>query len=143
MAIETLEYGIAMLDEEGKEIKKPKPINARRYVLLLFYVGGDKIFEIITGQEESYDFIREIVEDIDLKASQILGEDSTIKTCKNIYDFIKAMRPYVQDPMDPDDYIIDSDDIEVEDDYNQIYVSPIEGSIRGMVLNSDIKNKDI
>ena len=97
-----LETPVMVKLKDGKPIKPPEMI---KYLLVLFYSDGDKSFEIITGREEAFNFIRDNFRDIDAEDSQILSETATMGDCLSIREFFEMMGPRIDPDFDIEDYI--------------------------------------
>ena len=71
--------------------KELSPPEQREYVLLLEYHNNDlsNVFQGIIGRQETFDYIKSIIEEIDIEKSIILTETVQLKDALNIYEFMK------------------------------------------------------
>jgi len=87
------------LDEEGNKIQ---PEQIKKYLLLLYYHEDseqpiEKNFEILTGREKAYNYIKENIDDIDVLESHILVDTKTLYGAVTIYGFMKHMEKFFED----------------------------------------------
>jgi len=97
-------------DEELKKAEKEfdKKVN-KKYILLLISNEDedDKTWKEFLGRDSLVEYIKQIVEDVDIKHSLVLTENVSIKDAINIYEFMKYMyetKGYYNDGFDIEDY---------------------------------------
>lgn len=81
----------------------------RIYVVLYICQSPDnedvKYFEVITGRRATYDFVKGIVDDIDIYESRVLAETVPYKDALNVYEFMVQMKKHITDTsFDIEDY---------------------------------------
>ncbi|MGL5751125.1 MAG: hypothetical protein ACRCXT_11395 [Paraclostridium sp.] len=96
---------------EPHEIQRLNELDEKQYVLLLEFNDGVKDFEFKTGRIETYNYLKLIVEDIDIHNSRILADTMLVKDAKkvSIYRFFKLMEGVMKDTFNIDDYAIGDD----------------------------------
>lgn len=92
--------------EKGEQVKLEK--SEQRY-LILMYVKDDeddtrKEFEIKTGRKETYEFLKSMIDIIDVHESKILLDDLGLADASSVYD---VMTKFCQ--------IFDDDEFNIED----------------------------
>lgn len=83
------------------------PPEKREYLILYYSEIEDeevKSFEIITGRKKAYEFVRSIIEYIDIHESKVLVSGATLENCKTVYEYMKLMEVYFEDSFDIEDY---------------------------------------
>lgn len=100
-----LQSPITYFNTDGS--KKPVPPEAKQYLLLLFFndENVEKTFEIITGRENTYNFVKEKAGEIDIRKSHILVTGVPLEDINTIYAFMKAMEKNFEDGFNIDDYL--------------------------------------
>ena len=63
------------------------------------------IWDIVIGRTEAYEYIKNIIDDIDLDCSFILVESCNLSERKSIYAFMKYAGEFYSDGFDIEDYI--------------------------------------
>lgn len=82
----------------------------RKYLILYFGTdpdNGDEIksFEIITGRTATYEFIKNMIDSIDIHESKVMTtHDMTYDEAGSVYLFMKAMQQFFVDGFDIADY---------------------------------------
>lgn len=80
----------------------------KREYLILYYSEIEneevKSFEIITGRKEAYEFVKSIVEFVDIHESKVLVSNGTLENAKTVYEYMKLMEVYFEDSFDIEDY---------------------------------------
>lgn len=97
-------------------IDKKKDPEKRLYVVLYYsYEDGEEVksFEILTGRTNAREFIKNMIDSIDIHESKILVETVAYEDALTVYQFIKEMEVYYQDGFDIEDYNI-GDYIEID-----------------------------
>lgn len=99
----------AITFEPFKIDKKEIDPKYRRYLLLMKFYGEDEylnFFEIITGREEVYQYLKENIKDYDPNISLIMTDDMTLDEAVTIIQFIQHLKDIevVNDELDLDDY---------------------------------------
>ena len=98
--------------------KELTPPDQRQYLVLLEYYNEElqNTYQGFVGRQNVFDYIKSIVEDIDLDKSLILTETVQYKDAINIYDFMKECiisgSVKNDDGFDIDDYNIDIEEEE-------------------------------
>lgn len=91
-----------------KEITAPED----KAYLILLVVGEDdeQVFQGVIGRQEAFEYIKQMVEIIDLDESKILSETTTFSEAISVYDFMKncIVKDVVENPdgFDIDEYRI-------------------------------------
>lgn len=83
-----------------------------RDYLLLLYVADDKgetddqRFEIIRGRDATYQYIKDMIDGIDINTSKVMVTDVTLKEALTVYQFMTLMKNkyYTNDTFDIDEY---------------------------------------
>lgn len=129
---------IIKYDDEGKVIEPQRSPESKQYLLLMFFKEStqrEKTFEIITGRQEVYDFIKENIEDLDIINSHILVEGVALEECANVYSFMKHMEQYFPDEnFCIDDYREQDDEVQ-EDQPNNLGGGDEEVESQGQINN--------
>lgn len=80
----------------------------KEYLLLLYLTddNGDEelTFEFCIGRTTAYNYIKNIIECIDIHKSMILVEGIGLEKRVSIYEFMKYVSDYVDDSFDIEDY---------------------------------------
>lgn len=91
---------------------KVTPASKREY-LILYYATIDKgeeekSFEIVTGREAAYEFIKTMVECIDIHKSKVLVDTVSYNKAATVYEFMKYIgdKNFFNDTFDIEDYNI-------------------------------------
>lgn len=95
----------------------PMQMNAQdspeeREYLLLLYVTDDsgeydeQRFEIITGRDATYQYIKDMIDGMDINKSKVVVTDVTLKDALTVYQFMMLMKNkyYTNDTFDIDEY---------------------------------------
>lgn len=89
-----------------EEIKKP---TKKTYIVL--YIGTDeegkdlRSFEVIEGRKETFDFIKGMVEYLDIHESKVLTDNVAYKDAASIYEFMKYVSSLLEgESFDIEDY---------------------------------------
>lgn len=103
---------------EGKKlinpVRKIKPGENIKYLLLIKLPESDETYwEIVTGREEAYLYIKNNIEHIDIENSYIIAnkmKEIDLDNLHNIYDFVRFVKKEndIVDEFDIDDYYISS-----------------------------------
>lgn len=107
------------------ESKKKKSPEKRTYVILYYaHEDGDDIksFEVIIGRTNTREFIKNMIECLNIHESKILVDTIPYEEALSVYEFMKAMEIHYSDGFDIEDYNIgdeiEEDEIEEdEEDY--------------------------
>lgn len=90
----------------AEKINKP---NKKTYIVL--YIGTDeegkdlRSFEIIEGRKETFDFIKGMIEYLDIHESKVLTDNVSYKDAASIYDFMKYVSSLLEgESFDIEDY---------------------------------------
>lgn len=83
----------------------------REYLLLLYITddsgeSDNQIFEIITGREATYQYIKDMIDGMDINKSKVMVTDVTLKEALTIYQFMMVIKNkyYTNDTFDIDEY---------------------------------------
>lgn len=94
------------------EATEKKRVTEKNY-LMLFYATIDKgeeekVFEIVTGREAAYEYIKSMIECIDIHKSKVLVDTVCFKDAASVYEFMKYIRDnnFFGDSFDIEDYNI-------------------------------------
>lgn len=92
-------------------IKKQIRPEDKTYVILYYMTidtGEDiKSFEVVTGRENAYEYIKGIVEYLDIHESKIMVDNIPYSKAISIYEFMKLMsNHFFEDSFDIEDYNI-------------------------------------
>lgn len=108
----TQEIVKSMPGEEEEEAPVRKNPEERLY--LIYYYADDpdnnrgekiKSFEEIKGRTKIYEFIKNMIEYIDIHESKVLVETLTLNDAVSVYDFMKVISQYYEsDTFDIEDY---------------------------------------
>ncbi len=89
---------------------------------LVLYIGTDdegneiKSYEDIQGRTATYNFIKGMIEFIDIYESRVLVETVVLAKALNVYEFMKHSSKYINDPsFDIEEYNYGDSSIENED----------------------------
>jgi hypothetical protein len=67
-----------------------------------------KSYEILEGRKTTYEFLKSIIEYIDLEASMVISEIATLKEAVTVKEFFIIISPYFpEDSFDITDYIME------------------------------------
>ena len=80
----------------------------RFYLICVRGKRGSEIsdaWDIVKGRTEAYEYIKEIIDDIEIERSFILVESVTLGERKSIYAFMKYAGEFYSDGFDIEDYI--------------------------------------
>jgi len=95
---------------------------------LVLYIGKDedgkdiKSYEDLQGRTATYNFIKGMIDYIDIYESRVLVETVTLGDALNVYEFMKQVSKYINDPsFDIEDYNYGDSSIENE---NSNYSDP-------------------
>lgn len=91
-----------------KEEIKPQD---KKYIVLYYATIDDgeeiKSFEELTGREAVYEFIKNMIECLDIHRSIVLTDNVPYKNAISVYDFMKYIKRYFEeDSFDIEDYNI-------------------------------------
>lgn len=104
------------LDTRKKEIEEgvlfvPADETPKVKTYLVLYIGTDedgkdiKSFEAIKGRKETFDFIKGMVEYIDIHESKVLTDNVSYNDAASVYDFMKYVSSIIEeDSFDIEDY---------------------------------------
>lgn len=94
-------------------IVKKEEINPqdRKYIILYYATVDDgeeiKSFEEVVGREAMYEFIKNMVECLDIHRSIVLTDNVPYKNAISVYEFMKYIKRYFEnDSFDIEDYNI-------------------------------------
>lgn len=101
-----------------EEVRKQDP-NKKKY-LILYYMSNEedeeKSWEITTGREETYKFIKDRIEYMDIHNSIVVSGTVTLNDAieqdMTVYQFMKLMMNYFDDSFDIEDYNKGDEDIQ-------------------------------
>ena len=92
---------------------------------LVLYIGTDdegneiKSYEDIQGRVATYNFIKGIIDYIDIYESRVLVETVVLANALNVYEFMKQVSKYINDPsFDIEDYNYGDSSINDENNSN-------------------------
>lgn len=95
---------------EPEQATKEKGPEDRKY-LLLYYASDEKgeedikSFEFLTGRTKTYEFIKNIIENIDIYKSKVIVETVTLNEMVTVYEFMKHISSLIEDTsFDIEDY---------------------------------------
>jgi len=89
------------------EIVEKTPSNMDYLILYIGEMDGEEVksFEIIEGREKAYEFIKSILEFIDIEESKVISEIMTLEEAGSVKDFMISMREYFpNDTFDTSEY---------------------------------------
>jgi len=96
---------------------------------LVLYIGKDdegndiKSYEDLQGRTATYNFIKGMIDYIDIYESRVLVETVILANALNVYEFMKQVSKYINDPsFDIEDY--NYGDSSIENDNNTSYSDP-------------------
>ena len=96
--------------KENKKLSEPEN---REYLILLASFDGTNTYQGILGRQATFDYLKGIIEEIDVDSSMILAETVAFKDSITIYEFMKKCidEELVQndDGFDIEDYHITND----------------------------------
>lgn len=103
--LEKIQSGDIYISAEEYDKSKEK----KTYVVL--YIGTDedgndvKSFEVVEGRKETFEFIKTIVDFLDIHESKILTDNVTYKEAASVYDFMQYVSSMIEgDSFDIEDY---------------------------------------
>lgn len=104
-----LEYVITRTDGREEQQKQKKSADKKMYLLLYNYTDetGEehKTYEKFEGRDSVYNFIKNLIENLDIYTSEVLVETVTCADAISVYDFMKyASQFYPEDSFDIEDY---------------------------------------
>jgi hypothetical protein len=77
-------------------INKDDDAETKQYLVLYYATDEDdndvKSFEICTGRTETFNFIKNMIESINIHDSLVLSENNTLKNIISVYEFMKYLR---------------------------------------------------
>lgn len=104
---EDLRNAFVKVEEDEEEVIDP---SEKTYIILYYIDIDDKeenSFEIIKGRKETYEFIKGMVECIDLTRSKILTDTVTYKDAISVYEFMSFASSELDDlNFHIDDYLV-------------------------------------
>lgn len=80
----------------------------RQYLICIRTKDGSGVpdsWDIVTGRTGAYEYIKDIIDDIDMEHSFILVESVALNERKSIYAFMKYAGEFYSDGFDIEDYI--------------------------------------
>lgn len=96
---------IIRADEE----KRKKKLNNMKYLVL--YYGTDEngndmqSFEVLEGRVATYEYIKGMIEYIDIYESKVIAETASYKDALSVYEYMKHVSQFFEeDSFDIDDY---------------------------------------
>lgn len=94
-------------DEEPKQIDP----NEKTYVILYYLTIDDgeevKTFDIVKGREATYEFVKGMIENLDIHKSVIMVDNVPYSKAITIYEFMKYIKRFFEeDSFDIEDYNI-------------------------------------
>ena len=114
--------------EEVKDNKMVNPIvidvkdpELKEYLVLLIGVGGDeeyyKDYQFIKGRTATYEYIKTLIEDIDIDESYVLVEGVSLEDRVTVYEFMRHMHMHFfqDDAFDIEKYN-QGDEFEINED---------------------------
>lgn len=72
-----------------KENKKLSPPEEREYLVLLSFYNEQNTFQGIVGRQDTFDYLKSIIETIDIGSSMVLAETVAFKDSITVYEFMK------------------------------------------------------
>lgn len=96
-------------------VRRIKPGENIKYLLLIKVPNSDETYwEIITGREEAYSYIKNNITEIDADQSFIISnklKEINLDNLHTIYDFVQFVKKEndIVDEFDIDDYVINND----------------------------------
>lgn len=79
----------------------------KKYLLLLVYNDGVKDFEYKNdGRKATYDYLKLIVENIDVIESKVVSNNINFTEAISVYEFVKFVSSMLDDTYNIDDYVI-------------------------------------
>ena len=94
-----------------KENKKLSPPEEREYLLLLTFYGETCTFQGVVGRQETFDYLKAVIEDIDIGSSMVLAETVPFKDRITVYEFMKKCID--------EELIQNNDGFDIEDYYSE------------------------
>lgn len=137
------------LVEMCKIVEDKKSYEERQYLICYKAKKDADItdgWDIVIGRTNAYEYIKDIIDDIDLEYSFILVETLSLKDRKSIYAFMKHVSSLIYDQFDIDDYIKGDWD---ENDFKEINDIDFDENITNnrtdmkSIIDGDIIIKDI
>ena len=96
---------------ERGELFVPVKQTPKKKTYLILYIGTDedgkdmKSFEVKEGRKEAFDFIKDIVEYIDIHESKVLTDNVSYNEAASVYEFMKYVSSIIEeDSFDIEDY---------------------------------------
>lgn len=93
-----------------KDVVTTKKDPEEKMYILLYYLTdrGEEIasFVVFIGRTAMYEYIQEIVENLDLYESKVLLEGVDITKSISVYEFMKVMEQHFNDSFDIESYVI-------------------------------------
>lgn len=108
--------------EEIKENPKAMYSNDKKEkgYMILYYItdnegNSEKSWEVTYGRKATYEFIKSIIEYINLDDSKVVVEGLSFDDSKSVYEFMKHISQYMDDPkFNIDDYYVPDNNSEEE-----------------------------
>jgi hypothetical protein len=124
--------------------KQEPPKAPKKYLLLIYFMeekdGNDKTFEIITGRDETFKWLFENKDTIDLTQSHVMTQIHNLEQAITAYTFMRICLENHMSEYDKEDIDFDEDDLaeymltnydmaktELEEIYEEIYKEDAEG----------------
>jgi len=107
--------------------------------------GVQDSWDLVTGRTEAYEYIKNVIDDIDLEHSFVLVESVTLAERKSIYAFMKYAGEFYSDGFDIEDYIKgdwDEDDYKRMNDMNLIIDNKERIDMKSF-MDGDINTQDL
>lgn len=96
---------------EKGELFVPAKETPKKKTYIVLYIGTDddgkdiKSFEVLEGRKETFDFIKGIVDYIDIHESKVLTDNVAYADAASVYDFMKYVSSLIEeDSFDIEDY---------------------------------------
>lgn len=137
--------------EEGyvplaERVKKEEAINKnnipperKEYLFCMVVANGDDDFwNIITGRDNAYEFVKDNAENIDLEKSFVLSDETPLSKRNSVYTFFKFIkqRYYPNDVYDIEEFII-GDVMEGSNEEAFIYTAGDHLDMSELMMQSD------
>lgn len=97
--------------ESGDLFVSADYIKPKKKTYIVLYIGTDedgndvKSFEVIVGREETFEFIKGMVEFIDIHESKVLTDNVTYDKAASVYEFMKYVASLLEgNSFDIEDY---------------------------------------
>ena len=99
------EKEIIRLQNELEKYQPTEDPEKRIYVLLLF-VGNnsEQDFEIKEGRTEAYEYLKGMIEEIDIEESKVLVDGVKYQDAASVHEFMTHMKNFFNDSFDIEDY---------------------------------------